>query len=91
VLPVLLKTKRKALFEYGELVTNHDQMFDTKWIRGQAPPEELILRNPDASSSASLGSSFAVVRDMRLVPIDKPRLGDKSEGGNIPDHVHIAQ
>jgi len=74
VTPVLLKIKRKALFEYGALVTNHDQLFDTKWVRGQPPPEELILGNPDASSLADLGSSFAVVRDMRLVPIDKPTL-----------------
>ena len=30
VLPVLRKVKRKALLEYGALVTHHDQLFDTK-------------------------------------------------------------
>jgi hypothetical protein len=74
VLPVLLKTKRKALLEYGGLVTNHDQLFDTKWICGQRPPRDVILGDRDASSLADLGSSFTVVREMRIVPIDKPTL-----------------
>jgi len=70
--PVLLKTKRKALLEYGALVTNHDQLFDRKWIRGQHPPGEVLLGHHDASSLADLGSSFAIVREMHIVPIDKP-------------------
>jgi hypothetical protein len=74
VLPALRKVKREALLEYGALVTNHDQLFDTKWIRGQQLPGDVILGNHDASSLADLGSSFTVVREMRLVPIDKPTL-----------------
>jgi hypothetical protein len=74
VVPVLLKIKRKALFEYGALVTDHDQLFETKWIRDQHPAGDVVLGNPDVSSLADLGSSFTVVREMRLVPIDKPTL-----------------
>jgi hypothetical protein len=73
VSPVLLKVKRRALLEYGAQVTIHNQAFDRKWIQG-TPPDETLLGNPDASSLADLGSSFAVVRQMRLVPIDKPTL-----------------
>jgi len=74
VVPVLLKTKRKALREYGTLVAIHNQLFDQKWIQNKEPSDELILGNPDASSLSDLGSSFAVVRRMGLVPIDKPTL-----------------
>jgi hypothetical protein len=35
VAPVLIKIKRKALFEYGALVSQHDQAFAIKWIHGQ--------------------------------------------------------
>jgi hypothetical protein len=73
VSPVLLKVKRRALLEYGAQVTIHNQAFDRKWIQ-RTPPDETLLGNPDASSLADLGSSFAVVRQMRLVPIDKPTL-----------------
>jgi len=74
VAPVLLKIKRKALREYGALVTIHDQLFDQKWIQKKGPPGEVILGNPDASSLCDLGNSFAVIREMGIVPIDKPTL-----------------
>jgi hypothetical protein len=74
VTPVLLQTKRKALFDYGAQVTIHNQLFDQKWIQNKAPEGETLLGNPDPSSLADLGSSFAVIRQMGLVPIDKPTL-----------------
>jgi|ERR1700733_5923092 hypothetical protein len=74
VAPVLYKIKRIGLFEYGAQVTIHNQLFDQKWVDGNHAPGETLLGSPDASSLADLGSSFAVVREMRLVPIDKPTL-----------------
>lgn len=71
VVPALYRIKQKALFEFGGLVTSHNQMFEEKWIHRKHPPDEKILGNPDASSLADLGSSFAIVLDMSLVPIDR--------------------
>jgi hypothetical protein len=74
VAPVLLQVKRKALLEYGAQVTIHNQLFDQKWIQKEGPADETLLGSPDASSLADLGNSFTVVRQMGLVPIDKPTL-----------------
>jgi hypothetical protein len=74
VTPVLIQIKRKALREYGALVTNHNQLFDAKWIRDGRPEGESILGDPDASSLVDLGGSFAVIRQMGIVPVDKPTL-----------------
>jgi hypothetical protein len=74
VAPVLLKIKRRALLQYGAQVTIHNQLFDKKWIQGSRSAGETLLGNHDASSLADLGSSFAIVRQMRIVPIDKPTL-----------------
>lgn len=74
VAPVLLKVKRKALLEYGAQVTIHNQLFHRKWIENGHPFDETLLGNPDASSLGDLGASFAVVRQMHIVPIDKPTL-----------------
>jgi hypothetical protein len=74
VAPVLLKVKRNALREYGILVTRHNQLFDQKWIQRGQPSDESILGNPDASSLVDLGGSFTVIRQMGIVPIDKPTL-----------------
>ena len=84
VTPVLLKTKRKALLEYGALVTIHNQLFEQKWIQKDRPAGETLLGNDDASSLADLGSSFAVVRQMGLVPIDKPTLITLAISAAIP-------
>jgi hypothetical protein len=41
--------------------------FDEKWVRGGAKGEE-ILGTADIQSLADLANSYAVVREMRLVP-----------------------
>ena len=74
VAPVLLKIKRRALLQYGAQVTIHNQQFDLKWIQSDPPAGETLLGNPDTTSLSNLGNSFAIVRQMRIVPIDKPTL-----------------
>ena len=71
VTPLLIKTKRRALWEYGALVTVHNQLFHKKWIRNEKSSDDVVLGSPDASSLGDLGASFTVVREMRVVPIDK--------------------
>lgn len=84
VVPVLRKIKRKALLEYGALVTIHNQLFETKWIRKEYPQDEVILGNPDPSSLVDLGSSFTVVRQMGFAPIDKPTLVVLAVAAGLP-------
>ena len=84
VAPVLFKVKKKACLEFGALVTHHDQLFDAKWIRGQRSPEDVILGNADASSLADLGAAFTVVKQMRIVPIDKPTLISLTVAAGLP-------
>jgi len=74
VAPVLIKVKKRALLEYGALVTIHNQQFDRKWIGKEESADQLLLGNPDPSSLTDLGSSFLVVRQMGIVPIDKATL-----------------
>jgi len=74
IAPVLLRIKRQALREYGALVTIHNQLFDQKWIQKKEPSDEVILGSHDPSSLFDLGGSFTVIRQMGIVPIDKPTL-----------------
>ena len=84
VAPVLLQIKRKALLEYGAQVTIHNQLFDQKWVQNKRPVGETLLGNPDASSLGDLGASFTVVRQMRLVPIDRPTLVTLAVSAALP-------
>jgi hypothetical protein len=82
--PVLIKTKRRALLNYGALVTGHNQAFAAKWIDGHASQGEEILGNPDASSLIDLGSSFEVVQRMKPVPINKSTLVTLGAAAALP-------
>lgn len=65
--PVLAEARRSGLRTYGVLVQRHNQLFHDKWIMGEG--SETPLGNPDMSSLVDLGSSFAVIREMNIVPV----------------------
>ena len=69
--PQLARARRTGLREYGTLAQRYVREFDTKWLRGGAPADESVLGSGDIQSLADLGNSFAVVQDMRVVPISK--------------------
>ena len=44
------------------------QGFEDKWVRRPAGSSDELLGSADIQSLADLGNSYAVVREMRLVP-----------------------
>jgi hypothetical protein len=69
--PNLARVKRKGMHEYAGLGTAYTQAFDAKWIQGRTPEREPLLGTGDIQSLADLSNSFSVVREMRVVLIDK--------------------
>lgn len=68
-LPVLARTKRRGIIEYGALATRYIREFDDKWVRGGAIPEEPLIGSADIQSLADMGNSYGVIADMRSLPI----------------------
>ncbi len=66
--PQLSRAKRKGAAEYAWLANRYVFGFEEKWIRGGAPDVNELLGTSDIQSLADLGNSYAVVREMRLVP-----------------------
>ena len=66
--PQLLQAKRTGSNEYALLATRLVGGFEEKWLRGRAPDVTQLLREPDASSLADFGTSYSVVKEMRIVP-----------------------
>jgi hypothetical protein len=71
--PKLIKVKRQGILDYGALANAYTQSFDDKWVHGKRPGEPL-LGSSDIQSLADLSNSFAIVRDMRPVPVNKNTL-----------------
>jgi hypothetical protein len=69
--PRLAQVKRTGLREYGTLGERYVREFDAKWLRGGAAADERLLGSSDLQSLADLGSSFEVVRTMRMAPVTK--------------------
>jgi hypothetical protein len=69
--PRIAEAKRTGLREYGTLAQRYVRDFDTKWLRGGAPPDEAFVGSGDIQSLADLDHSFEMVRSMRVVPITR--------------------
>ena len=65
--PRMARVRRKGLADYGLFAQRYVEDFDQKWIRGTSASEEM-LGTGDIQSLADLGNSYAMVRDMRVVP-----------------------
>jgi hypothetical protein len=70
----LARLRRKGLAEYGVLGQAYVRAFDAKWIRGGAPAEEPLVGSSDIQSLADLANSFAVIEQMRIVPLSRGAL-----------------
>jgi hypothetical protein len=66
--PQLIRSKRQGLARYGNFAFGFVTDFEQKWLKSKVDHEPM-LANEDIQSLADLGNSFAIVREMRAVPI----------------------
>lgn len=61
--------KRAGLREGGRLIARYLREFDARWVHGDTQAAGPLLGSPDLQSLADLGNAYAVVRNMRWVPL----------------------
>jgi hypothetical protein len=66
--PRMVSAKNRGLADYGLLAQNYVERFERKWIVHDLTSDEDLLGAADIQSLADLGNSYAVVREMRVVP-----------------------
>jgi hypothetical protein len=69
--PKLNKARLAGLRTYGRLASDYVAGFARKWEGGAIAQHEPLLGSADIQSLADLDNSFAIVREMRLVPFGK--------------------
>jgi hypothetical protein len=72
--PKLLQVKKLGREEYGVLASDYNHMFDAKWVHGRPPQGETLLGSSDIQSLADLNNSYAAVRQISVIPIQKDTL-----------------
>ncbi|MCI0451574.1 MAG: hypothetical protein L0Z51_04170 [Candidatus Latescibacteria bacterium] len=68
---LLIRTKRRALVEYGDLATRYVRSFERKWVTAGGKSNEELLGTSDIQSLADLGGSFERVDHMKVMPFDR--------------------
>lgn len=66
----LAHTRLKGTTEYGALASNYVNQFYAKWIKNPASDNANLLGINDIQSLADLSNSYAVSREMSLVPFN---------------------
>ena len=66
--PEMAQAKRKGLAEYGLLAQRYVESFQQKWVLGNPLPKEELLGSADIQSLSDMGTSYAVVSEMRTIP-----------------------
>jgi hypothetical protein len=69
--PQLAEVRRDGMSRYSQVARELTEAFDAKWARGQRHTGEAMLGDPDPSSLIDYVDSFNVVRNMRVLPINK--------------------
>jgi hypothetical protein len=65
--PRLARARRGGLGQYGTLATSYVTDFHDKWVC-EAGEGEALLGTTDIQSLADMANSYAVVREMRIIP-----------------------
>ncbi len=66
--PLLIKTRRLGLFNYGDLGDKYSQLFNDKWIEQHQLKEGELLGSPDIQSLSDLSSAFERIEKMKPFP-----------------------
>lgn len=68
---VLLRVS--GIFRYGDFGEDYARFFDRKWVAAR-PRDESLLGTSDIQSLADLANSYAIVQNMRIIPVDRKTL-----------------
>ena len=70
----LAAAKRRALLDYGALLGQHGRLVRQRWILGEAPADDALLRAAEIGPVADTLAVYEAVRSMRVVPFGKSTL-----------------
>ena len=69
--PLMIRTKRKALLDYSALVGRHGRLVRERWIEGKQLADDSLLGAPELGPIADTGPAYDAVAAMRMLPIGK--------------------
>ncbi|WP_423820572.1 hypothetical protein V5738_09485 [Salinisphaera sp. SPP-AMP-43] len=72
--PVLIRTRKRALLNYGNLLRRHSRLVHQRWIEGKPVTDDGLLNAPEIGCVADAAALYDAVAAMRAIPIGKRAL-----------------
>lgn len=68
--PKLMKIRSWGVHWFGTLITQHNNAYVEKWIKGGKPEHEKLLGSMDNSSLADINGSYTAIQNTKIVPVN---------------------
>ncbi len=81
---LLLRTRRRGVFEYGGLASGLGHEFEQKWLGPDAKVDRDVLEKPDFSATIDLYSVAAYVQQIKFFPVSVVNLAQLAAAALIP-------
>lgn len=81
---LLLRTRRRGIFEYGSLAIGLGHQFEEKWLGHNRKVDGAILDKPDFSATVDLYSVVANVQQMKFIPVGMQNLSQLAAATLVP-------
>jgi hypothetical protein len=72
--PLLAKTKKQAMRDYGVLLAQHGRKVHQRWIQGETVEDTPLLDAPELGPAADIQTLYEAVRAMRTIVFGKASL-----------------
>jgi len=70
--PLLRRTKRAALYQYGTLVRQQGRLVHERWVEEKPTETDGLLNAPELGPIADLNAAYEAIARMRTIPIGLP-------------------
>lgn len=67
---LMMRTKKQALLEYGELIGQHGRLIRERWVDKKSAGNESILDNPEPGQIADMVAPYELISKMRPLPLN---------------------
>jgi hypothetical protein len=73
-IPLLKRTKRAAMAQYGALVARHNRLVHREWVEGGKVDDRSLLDAPELGPTTDVNAIFEAVNSMRALPFSRKSL-----------------
>lgn len=69
-MPMIMRALTRGIYDFGDLITRHNNDFAEKWLKGSSPKDDKLLGSMDNSSLNDINGSYLNVQGTKILPVN---------------------